>query len=192
MTVSRRDETEWVKRDVGLFVGAEIAAVAIQVVLDRAGLPRAEVALSLVDDAGIAGLNERHRGKPGPTDVLSFPLVEPEQLVSARGALLTANDALAAGREPEEVLGEGTLAESLPPLWRDLPAEQWLLGDVVISVERAREQAGELGHGIDREMAFLAVHGTLHLLGFDHEGEDEEQVMFGATEAILVGLGLGR
>lgn len=51
-----------------------------------------------------------------------------------------------------------------------------ILGDIVLSVERAREQAKELGHGFLREAAFLAIHSTLHLLGYDHErsAEDDE------------------
>ena len=49
-----------------------------------------------------------------------------------------------------------------------------MLGDIVISVERAKEQAKELGHGFIREAAFLAIHSTLHLLGYDHERSKEE------------------
>ena len=65
-----------------------------------------------------------------------------------------------------------------------------MLGDIVISLERAREQAEELGHGFLREVAFLAIHSTLHLLGYDHEtGEEDEKEMFGKQEAILQTIG---
>lgn len=66
------------------------------------------------------------------------------------------------------------------------------LGDIVISVERAAKQAEEYGHSLDRELAFLAVHSTLHLLGYDHETPDEERDMFSRQEAILDSMGLSR
>ncbi|MBC7342291.1 MAG: rRNA maturation RNase YbeY [Clostridia bacterium] len=60
-----------------------------------------------------------------------------------------------------------------------------ILGEVIISVERAAEQAQELGHSLERELAFLAVHGTLHLLGYDHETEEEAARMRAKEKAIL-------
>lgn len=68
-----------------------------------------------------------------------------------------------------------------------------LLGDIVISLERAGEQAEEYGHSIEREIGFLAVHSVLHLLGYDHErGEEEEREMFSKQEKILSLIGLTR
>lgn len=67
-----------------------------------------------------------------------------------------------------------------------------LLGDLVISVERAQEQATEFGHTVAREVGFLAVHGVLHLLGWDHLEPDEERAMMAKTEEILAPLGLTR
>jgi probable rRNA maturation factor len=70
--------------------------------------------------------------------------------------------------------------------------EDPVLGDIVISIERARAQAAEYGHSVAREVGFLAVHGLLHLLGYDHETPEEEAVMMARTEAILSPLGLTR
>lgn len=68
-----------------------------------------------------------------------------------------------------------------------------LLGDIVISLERAAEQAEEYGHSLEREIGFLAVHSVLHLLGYDHErGEEEEKEMFAKQETILSLIGLTR
>lgn len=71
----------------------------------------------------------------------------------------------------------------------DLPRE---LGDILISVERAQEQAEEYGHSFDRELGFLAVHGFLHLNGYDHMVEEDEKEMFGLQEKILRDYGLTR
>lgn len=59
------------------------------------------------------------------------------------------------------------------------------LGDVFISLNRAYEQAEKFGHTIKREVAFLAVHGYLHLIAYDHETKDEEKIMFAKQEEIL-------
>ncbi len=65
-----------------------------------------------------------------------------------------------------------------------------ILGDIYISIDKAREQAKEYGHSLLRELSFLAVHGFLHLLGYDHMKEEDEKVMFGLQEEILSGYGI--
>ena len=71
----------------------------------------------------------------------------------------------------------------------DLPR---ILGDIIISVEKAHEQAEEYGHSFLRELGFLAVHGFLHLLGYDHMTEEDEKEMFRRQEEILENYGLTR
>ena len=70
--------------------------------------------------------------------------------------------------------------------------EEELLGDVVVSLERARAQAAEYGHSFEREVGFLVVHGILHLLGYDHELDEERAVMRQKEEEILNSLDLSR
>ena len=105
--------------------------------LRELGCPRAELSIALVDDAAIAALNERYRGKSGATDVLSFSLVE--------------------GAHAER-RGE-------------------LLGDVVVSLDTAAVQARRGRRSLDDEVLRLLIHGTLHLLGHDHERDDEARRM---------------
>ena len=65
------------------------------------------------------------------------------------------------------------------------------LGDIIISLPRAKEQATDFGHSLRRELAFLAAHGLLHLLGYDHEGDGEQQ-MFSKQEELLTKLNIPR
>ncbi|WP_243290600.1 rRNA maturation RNase YbeY [Bacillus sp. FJAT-47783] len=84
-----------------------------------------------------------------------------------------------------EEMGEGEVAiqgENLPVT----------LGDIIISVEKAKEQAEEYGHSFIRELGFLALHGFLHLLGYDHMTEEEEKVMFSKQKELLEKYGLHR
>ncbi|MCX7771587.1 MAG: rRNA maturation RNase YbeY [Clostridia bacterium] len=122
-----------------------------------------EASITLVDNAVIHELNCEHRGIDRPTDVLSFPLVEYNEL------------------KPQITPGD-----------IDPETNCVSLGDIIISVEKASEQAQSYGHSLDREFAFLAVHGMLHLLGYDHETKEDERVMFQKQEAVLQSLGLTR
>ncbi|MGI6526210.1 MAG: rRNA maturation RNase YbeY [Caldicoprobacterales bacterium] len=123
---------------------------------------QAEISLLLTDNAEIQRLNRLYRGKDKATDVLSFPLLALDPL--DRAAWL---------KELEE---------------KQVPENgEVMLGDIVISVEKAEEQAKEYGHGIKRELGFLMIHGLLHLLGYDHErNQEEEQSMNTMQEAILL------
>lgn len=84
-----------------------------------------------------------------------------------------------------EELGEGEtaiIAEGMPRI----------LGDVIISIDRTKEQAEEFGHSFERELGFLAVHGFLHVLGYDHMVPEDEKIMFGKQDEILESYGLSR
>lgn len=74
----------------------------------------------------------------------------------------------------------------------DVPEEEGELGDIVINLDRAKEQAKEYGHSEERETAYLAVHGFLHILGYDHYEPEEKKAMRAAEEAILSACGLER
>ncbi len=120
----------------------------------------------LTTDEGIREINLEQREIDAATDVLSFPMLELTPGVPPTG------------QEEDELDPETGLCP---------------LGDMVISVERAQEQAQEFGHSVQREIAYLAVHSVLHLLGYDHldEGPQKAQ-MRSREEAILEGLGVTR
>jgi probable rRNA maturation factor len=84
-----------------------------------------------------------------------------------------------------EELGEG----EVEVVGVDMPR---ILGDIIISIPKAKEQAEEYGHSFMRELSFLAVHGFLHLLGYDHETEEDEKEMFSLQREILEEYGLKR
>lgn len=70
--------------------------------------------------------------------------------------------------------------------------ETTVLGDIIVSWPRAKAQAKEYGHDLERELAFLVAHGLLHLLGYDHQTPGDEEIMVGRQEEVLVSLGFTR
>lgn len=74
----------------------------------------------------------------------------------------------------------------------EMPESIRVLGDIIICIERAKEQAESYGHSFERELGFLALHGFLHLLGYDHMNESDEKKMFGRQDEILNAFGLTR
>ncbi|MDR9755871.1 MAG: rRNA maturation RNase YbeY [Thermacetogeniaceae bacterium] len=91
---------------------------------------------------------------------------------------------------------EGTTDVLSFPMMEDEPSEgpteELLLGDIVISVPRAQAQAEEYGHSLARELVFLAVHGMLHLLGYDHLTEEEAAIMRAKEKKVMKQIGIGR
>ena len=121
------------------------------------------VEVCVTDDGGIRQTNLDTRGVDRPTDVLSFPMFELEP-------------------------GEKPRAE-----WADPDTDKVLLGDMMISLERANAQAAEFGHSPEREVCYLAVHSTLHLLGYDHLDEGPMKAQMRAREEAILGkLGITR
>lgn len=129
------------------------------------GVDSGEVDLTFVDNKRIHELNREYRGIDRPTDVLSFALNE-------------------SGEDEPEIVYEVNEDEQdgIPDM----------LGDIIISVTRAKEQAEEYGHSLERELGFLFVHGFLHLLGYDHQDEASEAEMMGKQEQVLSQVGLTR
>lgn len=84
-----------------------------------------------------------------------------------------------------EELGDGEMEVVIEGMPR-------MLGDIIISIDRTQEQAEDFGHSFERELGFLAVHGFLHLLGYDHMNEVDEKIMFGKQDEILLSYGLER
>ncbi len=136
----------------------------IRTALDGEGVDApCEINVLVTNDAGIHQVNLDMRGVDAPTDVLSFPMFE-----------------FTPGDKPRP--------EDADPATGLVP-----LGDMCLSLERAKAQAKEYGHANRRELAYLAVHSALHLLGYDHldEGPMKEQ-MRGREEAVMERLGLPR
>ncbi len=140
-----------------------------------AGAPEmATVTLTLSDDVELASLNEAHLGKDGPTDVLSFPMLPPSSFPPHPGQ--------------DPALRQAVAVFPLPP------GASPHLGDIIVSVERAIEQAesGAGGQSSDRtwapadELRLLITHGGLHLCGWDH-AEPEEGAAMRSLERRLLG-----
>lgn len=134
----------------------------VRTICSGLGLPTHEVSWDFVDSGEMQTLNQQYRNKDRSTDVLSFPQEEWNEALSFH-----------------------------KPAW-PLPEDEWngdappqLLGDVIISPSDALHNAKNIGHGLDRETAFLLVHGILHLCGHDHMESVEEERMTTQQQQIM-------
>ena len=157
--------------------GITVTATELRALVERAlrlsGAPQSgEAVVTLVDDSEITALNESQMKKRGATDVLSFPLLEPTAYPARPGT---------ARKAAHKVAAPIVTGETLP------------LGDIVISIDRAIAQArdghggtdGATSHAPADELRLLAVHGALHLCGWDHRTPAGRTAMWAEQERIL-------
>jgi probable rRNA maturation factor len=161
-----------IEKEYELELGLEYEAIARQVidqVLDEEGCPyETEVNLLLTSDEEIHRINLEYRNIDRPTDVLSFPQVEYDSPADFSWAEEHEMDCF------------------------DPDSGELMLGDIIISLDKVKEQAEQYGHGTKREYAFLIAHSMLHLLGYDHMTEEEAAQMESRQSAILEHLGITR
>lgn len=122
-----------------------------------------QVSVTFVDNEQIREINREYRNIDAPTDVLSFPMLDNK-----------------ADLDRQDITN------------LDMDTGDAVLGDIVLSLQKALEQSQEYGHSYEREIAFLTVHGVLHLLGYDHETETDRIRMREREEHILEQLNLKR
>ena len=147
----------------------KVAKEVVEICLSHENLPyEAEINLTLTDDEGIHKINKQFRNIDRATDVLSFPMLS----YDAPGDLSFLSD------ENEDDFNPDT--------------GEVMLGDIIISVDKVKEQALEYGHSEKREFAFLITHSMLHLFGYDHMEPDEAAVMEEHQRKILDALGITR
>ena len=120
---------------------------------------KVKVDISFVDKEKIRVLNKEYRNIDKETDVLSFPTLN---------------------LKPMQKININDYKDDIDPLTKCL-----MLGDIIICEEVARDHAKEYGHSFEREVCYLVVHGFLHLLGYDHEQEDDQKIMRALEEMVL-------
>ena len=144
--------------------GLDTRALArvVERLLAEIGESGSSVSLTLVRDRAMRELNREHRGKDGPTDVLSFPIFAPDAFDRSGRTRPIAVD-----RGPER-----------------------MLGDIVVSVDTAARQAADYDAPLEREVQRLLIHSVLHLAGHDHLVPDEQQVMEAEERRLAAAIGM--
>lgn len=146
-----------------------LAEKVVGFALEHEAFPyEAEVNLTLTDNPGIHTINKEYRNIDRPTDVLSFPML----------SYATPGDFSFLEEENDDDFNPDT--------------GEAILGDIIISVDKVKEQAESFGHSEEREFAFLIVHSMLHLFGYDHMEPDEAAVMEAKQRQILEEMNITR
>ncbi|HHY18193.1 MAG TPA: rRNA maturation RNase YbeY [Firmicutes bacterium] len=149
-------ESEIGKRQREFLVSTARDVVRFTLKKEGRDVQNSEVSVLFTGDDFIADLNKQYRDENGPTDVLSFPMLEFDS-------------------EIEEI---------------NIPGLPDMLGDIVISLETASRHADAHEKTLRQELALLLVHGTLHLLGYDHDEPQKEAVMWARQDEILKALNI--
>lgn len=161
------DET-FSSEETGFPIEETVERVATAV-LDMEGCPyEIQLNVLLTDNDGIHTYNREYRNIDRETDVLSFPNLD------------------------FDTPGNFDIPEEREADYFDPDTGELILGDIIISVDRVKEQAESYGHSQKREFAFLVAHSMLHLCGYDHMEEEEAKVMEAKQEQVLTSLGITR
>lgn len=140
----------------------DIIEKVVMMCLEVEGFPyETEISILLTDDKEIQELNKKYRGKDAPTDVLSFPALEYKKA------------------------GDFSFLDEAGDEYFNPETGELILGDIVISVDRAISQAEEYGHSVVREIAFLTAHSMFHLMGYDHMTDEERLIMEDKQNKVL-------
>lgn len=140
----------------------ELICTVVKKVLEEEKIVQdVDVYITLTNNEEIHKINKEYRNVDRPTDVLSFPMYEREEIQK-----------LKITNKSDEV--------------------EKILGDIIISIDKVKEQAEEYGHSFERELAYLTTHGCLHLIGYDHMIEEEKNEMRAREEKILELLNIKR
>ncbi len=141
----------------------EIIRTVVETALECEGCPyEAEVSVTLTSEEEIRRINREFRGIDSSTDVLSFPMAQYPNPADF------------------EFLEEEAAFDCFNPETGEL-----LLGDIILSVEKLKEQAKAYGHSLKRELAFLTAHSMLHLMGYDHM-EEKERILMEERQRLLM------
>lgn len=166
MTIILNDEVNFFNEHEDLYQKVE---KVVEKGLELENVPyEVEISLSVVDLQTIQEINKEHRNIDKPTDVLSFPQIEPVKVGVMDWENLDFSSCI------------------------NYDSEELILGDIVLCSEKALEQAQVYQHSLEREICFLVAHSLLHLLGYDHISPEDEKIMFAKQEAILYDLGIKR
>lgn len=139
----------------------EIITKVTKTVLELEGIKHdLDIYITLTNNKEIHKINKEYRDVDRPTDVLSFPMFERDEISKLR----------------EEKVDD----------------VEEILGDIIISIPKVKEQAEEYGHSYERELAYLTTHGMLHLLGYDHMIDEEKTIMREHEEKVLEKLNILR
>ncbi|MGT2742139.1 rRNA maturation RNase YbeY [Streptococcus plurextorum] len=164
MYIEMIDETGQVSEDI-----KQQTLDLLEFSAEKLGKQNKEMAVTFVTNERSHELNLAFRDTDRPTDVISLEY-KPETSIAF---------------EAEDLADNPDLAEMMEEF-------DAFIGELFISIDKAREQAEDYGHSFEREMGFLAVHGFLHINGYDHYTPEEEAEMFGLQEEILAAYGLTR
>ncbi len=164
--------TSYVEKETDFSFGFDVKMIldaVMEQVLEEEKCPyEAQVNLLITDDPGIQEFNRNYRQINSPTDVLSFPMISFERA------------------------GDFSAVEADEADFFDPESGELVLGDIILSAQRAEEQAVKYGHSLKRECAFLIAHSMLHLCGYDHMTEEEAKIMEQKQEKALLTLGISR